>query len=99
MFEPSCLRWLAVARTDEYFIISYCMLRRAGLHAGAWDWRTISMRRFQTRFGSVTTREAPLRYPRIHFVGRRAVEAIFGGSERVQVAGVQIAPEVRGANR
>jgi hypothetical protein len=53
------------------------------------------MRRFRMRFGLVTTREAPIRYPRIHLVGRRAVEAIWSGSGRVPVAGEQLTFEPR----
>ena len=43
------------------------------------------MSHFRTRFGLVTTCEALTRYPRIHLVGRRAVEAIWSGSGRVPV--------------
>ena len=54
------------------------------------------MRRFQTRLGSATTREAPLRYPRIHLLGRQAVEAIFFRFwTRATVAGEQPAFEPR----
>ncbi len=53
------------------------------------------MRRFRTRFGLVTTREALIRYPRIHLVGRRAVEVIWSGSGRVPSVDEQLTFEPR----